>query len=51
MGTQVNKAHDIEEYMKQVELWFLRYEMIHNRRVKRQIYVASDTVEVVFNVN
>ena len=46
MGTEENKIYTLEEYMKQVELWFQRYDIIHNTSIKRQIYIASDTVDV-----
>ena len=37
--------HKIEEYMEQVELWFIKYEMSHPP-TKRRIYLASDDPQV-----
>jgi len=38
--------HEIEEYMEQVELWFIKYEMSHPP-TKRRIYLASDDPQVL----
>jgi len=40
VGTEA-AFHNLEEYMEQVELWFIKYEMSHPP-TKRRIYLASD---------
>ena len=37
--------YELEEYMEQVEMWFRKYEMSH-QKTKRQIYLATDEPEV-----
>ena len=39
------EAHPIEEYMEQVELWFRKYEVLHEP-VRRRIFLATDEPQV-----
>ena len=39
-GTMAKKLQ-VEDYMHEVERWFTKYEMSHNK-TKRQIFLATD---------
>ena len=39
-------AFKLEDYMEQVEMWFEKYEISHNK-TRRQIYLATDDEKVV----
>ena len=44
-GTRA-RLFQVEEYMKEVEMWFIKYEMSHNK-TRRQIYLATDEPQVL----
>ena len=44
-GFATSRVYELEEYMEQVEMWFRKYEMTH-QKTKRQIYLATDEPQV-----
>ena len=46
MTSEEGVAHELEEYMEQVELWFKKFE-IKNPQTKRRIYLATDEPQVI----
>ena len=39
--------HNLEEYMKHVEAFYDKYELIHEKKVERTVFLATDEVKVL----
>ena len=46
MTSPEGRAHELEDYMEHVELWFKKFEM-KNPPTKRRIYLATDDPQVI----